>query len=370
MSINNLTASPEPGYIPTPEELVVDTSDFDIFSQLDDLVVEGESGEPTEDVVSDDVTDDGDLPEPEGDEEDFDFDFEDLDDDDLPEDLRKDKEDSDDEDEDDSDEEDEDDDTEDDDSDEDSEDEDYEDEDEEVDYENHEIELPDGSTVTLQAAIEGYRATEALQEERESFETAKNTFKEEAGNTLGYLRLAKLEADRVIEDYDEFDWADLSKKDPQSYVENREFLDKYRARKEEIVTAMDVLEEKEAATEKAAFQDSAKECINTLKAELPGWNDAMYQDLMQYAVENGTSQDVISNTVDASVFKLLHKARQFDLGKQVVKAKIKRKVTSPKKVTKSSAKSTKPSISNKMKIANKLAQGNTSDADIFAALED
>jgi hypothetical protein len=95
-----------------------------------------------------------------------------------------------------------------------------------------------------------------------------------------------------------------------------------------------------------------------------------YQDLMQYAIENGSEEEDIAQCIDPSVFKMLNKARQFDLGKQVVKAKIRRKVGSPKKVAKSNARSTKSTVSNRDKIASKLAAGNTSDSDIFDALED
>lgn len=377
MAINNMV---DPGaqdvtYQPTGEEMVLDTADFDIFSSLDDLVVEDvntqENKKQDDDVAVEDsdadATEDGE--DFEDGEDDGNFDFEDIEDDDLEEADRKPKAEDEDDDEDLEDE------------DEDDDDDEYEDEDEyeeeegdevedEVDYETYEITLPDGDSITLQAAIEGYRSHEAIEQAKIDFEVAKSAFKEEAGNTLSYLKLAKLEADRVIDDYVDFDWGELSRKDPQAYVENREFLDKYRARKSEIVMAMDELESQEQEIKQTEFKAQAQTCLGTLKAEIPGWNDTLYQDLMQYAIDNGTEEDVIADCVDPSVFKMLNKARQFDLGKQVVKAKIKRKVGSPKKVVKSASRNTAKKVSDRDKIANKLAQGITSDSDVFDALED
>jgi hypothetical protein len=379
-SINNLTAtSEEPEYQATAEEMSIDTGDYDIFSSLDDLVVEDATPQEKVAPIEDDVEEDDYEYEEDSTEDDEGFDFDDIEDDDLPEEHRKTQDELDDEEyaRDLENEEDEDEDVD------EYEDEEYEDgeyegdeydeegfAEEDVDYETYEVTLPNGDNVTLQEAIEGYRTSESIYQEKQDFEVAKDTFKAEAGNTIGYLKLARLEADRVIEDYDNFDWGELSRKDPQAYVENREFLDKYKARKHEIVMAMDTLEDQEAQIEQQAFQQDARTCLNTLQAEIPGWNDSLYQDLMQYAIDNGSPESSVTKNIDPTFFKVMHKARQFDIGKQVIKAKIKRKVSSPRRVTKSNAKSSQRPASNRSRIAKKLEGGNTEDSDIFNALED
>jgi hypothetical protein len=396
-SINNLTATTqEPDYQATADELSIDTGDHDIFSSLDDLVVEdgapqgeGRQDEDVADGYVDDATEEGEEEYGEYESEYDEFDFEDIIDDDLPEEQRQ-KDQKDDEEyareledeeeyeEDDEYDEDDEDDYEEDEDEYEDDDEEYEYEEEvegdivedEVDYESYEVTLPTGESVTLQEAIEGYRSNEIVQQEKEDFEIAKGAFKQEAGNTIGYLKLARLEADRVIDDYTNFDWAELSRKDPQAYVENREFLDKYKARKQEIVVAMGELQEEEQETQRADFNQRARTCLSTLKAEVPGWNDSLYQELMQYAIDGGAAESDIADCIDPSIFKMLNKARQFDLGKQIVKAKIKRRVGSPRKVAKSGARSTKSHVSNRDKIARKLEAGITGDSDIFNALED
>lgn len=367
-------------YVPTQDELVIDTGDFDIFSQLDDLdlgdtPLEGQEGNDGPQGDSGTDAEDFELGESEeledgleGDSDEL-FDFDDIDDDDLPEELRKEKEETEEADEEEVEEEsEEEDDTED--EEVEGDEEEVEELEEEVDFESHEIELPDGSVVVLKDVIEGYRNAEALAATQAQFEEAKSAFQAEAGNTIKYLKLAKLESQRVIDDYADFDWAELSKKDPQAYVDNREFFEKYKQRNAEIQAAFDEIQAQEEVSKQEQFKADAKACVEDLKATIPGWNNNLYQDLMDYAVENGSSEEYIQQCVDPSVFKMLHKARQFDLGKQTVKAKIKRKVASPKKVVKAQSKTTTKRISNKAKIEAKLDAGITSDSDIFAALED
>ena len=66
---------------------------------------------------------------------------------------------------------------------------------------------------------------------------------------------------------------------------------------------------------------------------------------------------------------MLHKARQFDSGKQVVKAKVRKAVRSPKKVVRSQPKSNKAPTSLKATLIKKMDAGEM-DGDVFAHLED
>lgn len=246
---------------------------------------------------------------------------------------------------------------------------------EEVDFETYEVTLPDGTNVVLSDAIKGYKDAQTLAAEREEFENVRNEFAAQSESVTNYLELARLEADRVIEDYKDFDWAAYKKDDPVGYVENREFLDRYKARRTEIVEAMEEVKAEKERKEAAAFQEKAREAGVVLARDIPGWSNDMYQQLMMYAVENGANADDIANSVDPVMFKILHKAMQHDKGKQVVKAKVK-KIGGPKKVVKAGAKQTTtvdPKSASKKAILKKMNSGGLSDKDLsntFAFLED
>lgn len=247
---------------------------------------------------------------------------------------------------------------------------------EEVDFETYEVTLPSGEVVVLSDAIQGYKNAQALAAEREEFESVRSKFSDESGKVAKYLELARLEADRVIEDYEDFDWASYKKDDPVGYVENREFLDRYKARRAEILEAQESLEAERQEKADADFKEKAREAGVVLARDIPGWNNEVYQQLMMYAVENGADAEEIANSVDPTIFKILHKAMQYDKGKQVVKAKVKRVGGSPTKVVKATAKvtsSSSPDGAKRKAIIKKMESGGLNERELrssFDFLED
>lgn len=249
-----------------------------------------------------------------------------------------------------------------------------EDDEEEVDFEEYDVTLPSGETIKLHEAIQGYRSAQELAAAKEAFEAEKQSYEQSNTAIKKMLDLAKLEADRVIEDYADFDWATLSREDPQAYVENREFLDKYKARRKEIAAEMDHIEQKLITEKQEAVRVKAAEANTILTRDIPGWNKEMYVDLMTYAVkELGMDEQMVTDSVDAGFFKAINMARQLAQGKQAVKAKIKRVNSSPKKVVKPAAKVVKPVNTKKAVVNKKLETGQYDESDIgdmFSMLED
>ncbi|QDH46880.1 putative scaffolding protein [Aeromonas phage LAh_9] len=344
------------------DEMVLDMKNVDFFSLDDDNISvvdkstkpEAAKPEPTKEVEADNVEDENHEVESE-------FDFDKIDDEDSSDDTDGDDKDSDDNGDTDSD------DSSDDDSDDDS-------EEETVDYEAYEVTLPGGETVSLAEAIKGYKDAEALSSERKEFEDARVAFETQSKEIADFLELAKLEADRVIEDYDGFDWAGLAKSDPAAYVDNKEFLEKYQVRQREIQDAMKVIQDKKRADEEALVQTKARECSAVLARDIPGWSQDLYVELMHYAVDNGANPEEIQNCVDPVVFKALFKAKQFDSTKTSITAKIKKAVKSPTKVVKADAKEQETSTPpQKIQLIKKLEKGSfgTKDVDsMFNFLED
>lgn len=244
---------------------------------------------------------------------------------------------------------------------------------EEVDYEGYEVTLPNGDVVNLSEAVRGYQNAEVLRNEREEFESKREEFVRESENVSKYLELARLEAQRVVDDYADFDWNKEARENPESYVDNRQFLEKYTERLNEIQKAMGDIEAKKEAQREEALQTKARECVTVLNRDITGWGPDLYQTLMKYAVENGADSDEIQNCVDPIVFKALYKAYQFDKGKATVTAKVKKVVTSPKKVVKTTAKEVKPADAKKVTLSKKLTNGSYDSRDVdamFNMLED
>lgn len=238
-----------------------------------------------------------------------------------------------------------------------------------VDYETV-ITLPDGRELTIEELAGGYQEGTAITQREEQLQQHIATFEERVSGLKNVLDLAQLEADRVIQDYEGFDWEELAASDPQAYVENSRFLERYKARKAELVNAQNKLQQEAANKEQEVYQAKCIECVNVLKREIPNWDENLYQGLMQYAIDLGATEEEILKENRPSVFLALHKAYQFDKGKQQVMAKIKRP-GAPKKVVKTTgAKSPTSNKPDNAKAAKAFAEGRISHEDAFKYLAD
>ena len=96
----------------------------------------------------------------------------------------------------------------------------------------------------------------------------------------------------------------------------------------------------------ALLVEQAKEAVQVLKRDIPGWNEKVYDEIRTFAINTGLDREVVNNLVDPAAIKMLHMAMLYNKGKQAVTTK---KNKSPKKLVKSttSAETTKKVISNK-----------------------
>ena len=118
------------------------------------------------------------------------------------------------------------------------------------------------------------------------------------------------------------------------------------------------------------LMEQAKQTVEVLKKDIPGWNTKVYDDIRNFAIENGMDRNVINNLVDPVAIKMLHSAMLYNKGKSAATSKINK---SPKKLVKSTTSSevTKRVIGNKGKddATNRLRRsGSIDDAtDAFLA---
>lgn len=123
------------------------------------------------------------------------------------------------------------------------------------------------------------------------------------------------------------------------------------------------------------LRSQAVECMKALSdpnTGIKGWNKALYDDLRSYAVSSGLPPQIVNELVDASAWKLLHKAMQFDKGSKALSNTTK-VIKTPKKIIKTShAPVTKTDSSNKpndRRAMDRLAKSGDADdaAAVFAA---
>lgn len=92
--------------------------------------------------------------------------------------------------------------------------------------------------------------------------------------------------------------------------------------------------------------EQAKETVNILKRDIPGWNTKVYDEIRTFAIESGMDRNVVNNLVDPTAIKMIHAAMLYNKGKSAPTKKINK---SPKKLVKSTTSSevTKKVISGK-----------------------
>lgn len=206
--------------------------------------------------------------------------------------------------------------------------------------------------VTINDLIKNRLTTEALVEKEEELNEIYEdlTSKTEAVTTT--LEKAILECDKVIEDYKTFDWKKLAAEDPSAYAQHREFLEAYLARKDEIEVEYTKAKDMDAERATAARNEQAVHAVRVLTTEIPGWDEALYGQLMGYAIENlGMDKTFVTESMDVGFFKTVHNVMKRDKELNAAVAKVRKPMV--KKVA--SSKSAAPKTAVKKSVSKKAA---------------
>lgn len=139
-------------------------------------------------------------------------------------------------------------------------------------------------------------------------------------------------AEARFKPYENIDWM---------IAQQRLTVDEFAALRQEAKAAYDDLQYIKADTDeflktveeqrRGELATAAKQAIEVLQKDIPGWNREVYDNIRTYAVESGMDADVVNSIVDPAAIKLIHKAMRYD----TLKAKAASKKT---KVTNAAAK--------------------------------
>jgi len=107
-------------------------------------------------------------------------------------------------------------------------------------------------------------------------------------------------------------WNQLASENPAEYV-------RLRNRSDQIVQVLQGMQAKQQETAKKQQADAAEarkkaaaEARTTLEADIPGWNDNLYQELLKVGVSAGYKPEEVGQWIDPRAIKLLHKAHLYD----------------------------------------------------------
>lgn len=152
----------------------------------------------------------------------------------------------------------------------------------------------------------------------------------------GTLELMLAQASEAFEPYKNIDWVVASKRlNEEELLALRDEATKAYKSYETVTNKV----QEYTATKQKAHQESVQKLIEQTQAELsdttkgiPNWGRETHATLSDYAKTLGFPQEAIDTFVTSPVWHLLHKAYQFDKGKQVVTEKVNK---TPKQTLKS-----------------------------------
>lgn len=225
------------------------------------------------------------------------------------------------------------------------------------------ITLPNGEQISIEDLHKGFAKSDEITRREKELDSRQSEYESKFKDIDTMLETAKLEADRVLDDFKGFDWQKLANEDPKDFANTKLFVEKYIARSKEIKEAQATRAAQLEKEEQEALQVKATACVEILKADIPEWNSDLYGEILQHAVDKlGMDAEVAKKLVDPSTIKAIHRSLQLDKGTTKAKAKLKR-VSSPKKVAKSGAK--KPTKAGK---ASPKYSTETQEFDFFRSL--
>ncbi|WWV91990.1 hypothetical protein [Escherichia phage PJNS034] len=200
------------------------------------------------------------------------------------------------------------------------------------------ITLPDGTERTIEELTQGFADNTLIAEREQALKAKEDEYASQYADLSDKLKLAKLEADDVLEKFEGFDWNALLQESPEEFGKTKMFVERYQKRSQDIQKAMADLNAKEAKKAETENQAKAVECVRSLQKNIPGWSNGLYHQILEYAVNSGVDEKYITTCTDASVLKAFYDSMRLAKGENVVKAKVKKAVKSPSRVVSAQAK--------------------------------
>jgi len=208
--------------------------------------------------------------------------------------------------------------------------------------------------VTLDELRSGYsrqadytQKSQVLSEQRQQLAQEQQATQQERQRYISTLEQLKTEADTKIEKFKNTNWIELKEQDPMEYAIQRDQYRELQDSKKELESNQQQAIEAEQQQHRQNMQQILVEQQKILEQKLPAIADEktggkLKQDIKNYAMKEGFSEDEVNSLFDARSVVILNKARIYD---NLVNAKIAKKKTKVvPKVTKPGTGTTKAEI--------------------------
>lgn len=125
-------------------------------------------------------------------------------------------------------------------------------------------------------------------------------------------QLQQIVVDSVAPELKNVDWNHLAQNDTYEYVRLRNRADQINQVLSQVQAKQQEAAAKAKADRDAAMRETAIKARETLEADIPGFDDGLYQTLLKSGESVGYKPEEVATWVDARAIKLLHKAHLYD----------------------------------------------------------
>lgn len=133
------------------------------------------------------------------------------------------------------------------------------------------------------------------------------------------------------------DWNKLAEENPAEWAKKYQLVQNVNGRLAQIQAERQKLAQARETEARESYKKQAAEAIETLKMEIPGWNQELYGKVLKSAVEQGFKREDVNAITDPRAIKVLHKAMLYDALQKAKPAVEKKVVPAAPKVTKPGA---------------------------------
>lgn len=185
-----------------------------------------------------------------------------------------------------------------------------------------------------QKGLDYTKKTMAVAEERKAVEAERESVKAARKQTDDALA----EALNRLQAYSQFMEAQigqpppisLAQQDAAQYLAQKELYESRKGQLHQAYSEIQRLQDETARNRQAVIAEKAASTEKALKDTLPGWNDAMLEELAGYAKQRGLGPQVAEMAMlEPGFWEVMHKAKAFD-ALQAEKAKLKPVIKTPK----------------------------------------
>jgi len=129
------------------------------------------------------------------------------------------------------------------------------------------------------------------------------------------------------------DWNKLAQENPAEWAAKMQAVNNVNSLLQTVKAEQQKLQEKQKEEMQTHMKRAVEESVDTLKREIPGWNNELYNSILSAGKNYGYSNEELNAVIDPRAIKVLHDAMKYR-ALQAAKPAVEKRVTEVPKVLK------------------------------------